>query len=76
MISCIMLYPASEPGKMHLALISEKAKSVFKADLWEVESWLGLRRLRNSRLPVVLTSGGRRARFILDLQGRQNIIQG
>lgn len=61
---------------MHLTLISEKAKSVFKADLWEVESRLRLGRLRNSRLPVVLTSEDRRARFILDLQGRQNIIQG
>ena len=49
-----MLFSASAPGKTHLALISEKAKSVFKADLWEVESWLRLGRLRNSRLPVVL----------------------
>jgi hypothetical protein len=44
-----MLFPASEPGKMHLALISEKAKSVFKADLREVESWLRLERLRKRR---------------------------
>jgi hypothetical protein len=49
-------------------MISEKVKSEFKAHLWEVEGWLRLGRLSNSRLLVVLASEDRAAGFIFDLQ--------